>query len=66
MPSQGNTGWFAGGAIVPGLDLIETLPLVSHLLLISVSWQVDRAPATGADATAAATKPATNRAALVL
>ena len=66
MPSHGKTGWFAGGAIVPGLALIETLPLVWHLLLMSVSWQFDRAPAMGADATAAATKPPTNKAALVL
>ena len=40
MPSHGNTGWLAGGAVVPGRALIDTLPLVWQMVLVAVSWQV--------------------------
>ncbi len=64
MPSQGNTGWLAGGAVVPGRALIDVLPLVWQMVLVSPSWQVDRAPATGADIPATTAKPAIRTAAL--
>lgn len=38
----------AGGATVPGLALIETLPLVWQIVIEWVLWQVGRASATGA------------------
>lgn len=37
MPSHGKTGMFAGGAVVPGLALIEVLPLVVQIVLVAVS-----------------------------
>jgi hypothetical protein len=64
MPSQGNTGWLAGGAVVPGRALIDVLPLVWQMVLVSPSWQVDRAPATGAEIPATTAKPATRTATL--
>lgn len=54
----------AGGAVVPIRDLIDTLPLVWQRVLVGPSWQVDRAPATGADIPAATAKPAIRTAAL--
>ncbi|BBX90883.1 hypothetical protein MBOE_25320 [Mycolicibacterium boenickei] len=56
MPSHGNTGIFAGGAVVPGLALIEVLPFVVQIVLVAVSWQVGRAFATGAETTDTAAK----------
>lgn len=57
MPNHGNTGMFAGGAVVPGLALIATLPLVWQTLLKSVSLHVGRAPAAGAETPATTAKP---------
>ena len=50
----------AGGATVPGLALIDTLPFVWQMVLKSVLWQVGRASATGAEIAAAAASPAIN------
>lgn len=53
---------FAGGAVVPGLALIATLPLVWQTLLNSVSLHVGRAPAVGAENPATTTKPVSSAA----
>lgn len=37
MPSHGNTGMLAGGAVVPGLALIDVLPFVVQIVLVEVS-----------------------------
>jgi hypothetical protein len=42
---------------VPGNALIETLPVVSQMVVVPVPWQLGRALATGADMTAAMTIP---------
>ena len=54
----------AGGAVVPGLALIDVLPLVWQTVLVALSWHVSRALATGAEIPAATAKPATRTAAL--
>jgi len=46
-------GWFAGRAVVPGLDLIATLPLVRHMVVSPEVWQSGNASAIGAETTAA-------------
>jgi hypothetical protein len=42
-------GMLAGGATVPGLDLIDTLPLVWQTVMKSELWQDGRALAEGAE-----------------
>lgn len=59
-PIHGTCGMLAGGATVPGLALIDTLPFVWQMVLKSVLWQVGRASATGAEIAAAAASPAIN------
>ena len=54
----------AGGAVVPGRALIDTLPLVWQMVLVLVSWQVGRALAMGDETPATTTKPAIRTAAL--
>ena len=54
----------AGGAIVPGRALIDVLPLVWQMVLVSLSLQVSRAVATGAEIPATRAKPATRTIAL--
>lgn len=65
MPSHGNTGRLAGGAVVPGRALIDTLPLVWQMVLVLVSWQVGRALATGAKTPATTAKPTISTPALI-
>lgn len=52
----------AAGAVVPGLALIDVLPLVVQMVLVAVSWQVGLAEAIGAENTDTATKPAIRKA----
>jgi hypothetical protein len=54
---NGIAGDAAGAAVVPGLALIETLPVVSQIVVSSNSWQVGRACAAGAAMTIARTPP---------
>lgn len=54
-----------GGATVPGLALIEVLPLVWQIDMVCVLWQVGRASATGAVITVTAVTPAINSADLL-
>ena len=61
-PSQGNTGRFAGGAVVPGLALIDTLPLLSQMVADPVSRQVGRAAAVGAASSDVTDNPAARNA----
>lgn len=55
---------FPGGATVPGRALMDTLPLVSQMVMEFVLWQVGRASATGAATRPRATIPATTSAEL--
>jgi hypothetical protein len=64
MPKNGMCGMLAGGATVPGRDFIDQLPLVEHMLLKSVLWQVARAEAMGAETPAATVRPASRSAAV--
>jgi hypothetical protein len=57
-------GMLPGGATVPGLALIEVLPLVWQIDIVCVLWQVGRASATGAVNSATADTPAMNNAEL--
>jgi hypothetical protein len=61
-PSQGNTGRFAGGAVVPGVALIDTLPLLSQMVADPVFRQVGRAAAVGAASSDVAVNPAARNA----
>lgn len=46
-------GWFRGAAVVPGLALIDVLPLVWHLVVSPEVWQFGSAAAIGAETVAA-------------
>lgn len=50
-----------GGATVPGRALIDTLPLVSQIVMVLVLWQVGRASAVGALTSPRPATPATNQ-----
>jgi hypothetical protein len=56
IPSHGIAGWFAGGATVPGVALIDTLPLVSQMDTVLVVRQVGLALATGVEMPATTTE----------
>lgn len=58
-------GMLAGGATVPGLDLIDTLPLVWQIVWKSVLWHVGRALAEGAETPDTTTKLAISSAVLL-
>ena len=58
--NQGICGWFAGGAVVPGRALIDTLPLVRHWVVSPAVWQFGSAVATGAETIAATATLAIN------
>jgi hypothetical protein len=63
--NQGICGWFAGGAVVPGRALIDTLPLVRHVVVSPAVWQFGSASATGAETITATATLAINMANLL-